>query len=548
MTIKRLLRSLAFITLGIVLFSIVQFVLSRKWFSPVDGDNHKYTFEEFYDITRDSEVQAIFLGPSHVFCGINPMMIYQDTGIATYDLASSAQPIEASRAILEDALSRSSPKCVFLDASNFFLKANGRFYFRRVLDNIAFSPAKIRLAFEYAMRYGEGREFSVFLGALLPIYEYHNRWEELSEIDFSDGMALNLYKKGGNSTAVRIKPAKVDVETMNAEDEQRLSQASVRDPKGGKETDDSTQTFAGREIKTASLEYLMEMKRMCDEAGVALYLFKIPTLEGSSGGWTRSKSNAIKEMCAEYDIPFLDLLYDYDLSLDWSTDTLDGGTHLNTNGARKVTAFMSAFLQDECGLKAEANRHYEADMPIYNDVDHYVELLTAQNMTTYLDMLSQLDDLCVFFSASKDMRDQLKPEDMAALNAFGMKTEFDKLAHGDAYIAIVDDGELIYEAYNNVKVGKEGELEDGLKYLLYSGGLYSDIDSMIRLGNKEYSLNDRGLNIVVVNKESHVILDRVCFDTSEQGEQLAARYDSPSVYLREYSDWRAREDYRRGIR
>ena len=542
--LRHFIRGLIFVGLGIVLLLYVQRVLGHKWFYPVDGNNHKYIFDEFYDITQDSDIQALFFGSSHVFAGVDPMAIYRDSGITAYDLATSTQPVEASCAILEDALKRARPRVVFLDASRMFRPGRGRKYYRRILDNMAFSPAKVRLALAYANRLGGEDKLGCFISGLFPIIDYHSRWSGLTETDFTFGARRNLFEKGCSFPLITFTPAGLDVAAMNAADGQA---GEAQDAGAADEADEEEEAPGAADyvVEPENLALVLEMKRMCEEAGAQLRLFKVPSLYDPrhySGAWTRSKSDAIRAVSETYGIPFLDLLYDVDLALDWRTDTLDGGKHLNSRGARKLSKYMAAYLRDACGLAGEANPHYEADLPVYNDVERAAELVCTRDMATYLAALSQMEDVSVFFCADSDMRACLKPEDMAALNAFGLRTDFDGMAKGDAFLAVVDGGTPVYEAAAAGLLEKEGETADGLRYRLTSGG-----KSDIRLDGTAYGMEHRGLNIVVYHKRAGTVLDRVCFDTAAKGSQAAMRKGAYG-YLHRYIDWRAGEDYRQGIR
>lgn len=541
---RRFLRSLIFVGLGMVLLLYAQRLLCHKWFYPVDGNNHKYTFDEFYDITGDSGIQAIFLGSSHVFAGVDPMAIYRESGITACDLATSTQPIEASCAILEDALKRARPRVVFLDASRMFRPGRGRKYYRRILDNMAFSPAKVRLAAAYAYRLGGAHKLDSFISAFFPILDYHSRWSELTETDLAFDAQRNLFEKGCTFPLIAVTPAGLDVEAMNGID---LQPGEAQDAGDEGEADESEELpgAADDEVRPENLALVLEMKRMCEAAGAQLRLFKVPSVYDPrrySGAWTRSKSEAIRALSAEYGIPFLDLLYDVDLGLDWRTDTMDGGKHLNTRGARKLAAYMTGYLRDACGLAGEANPHYEADLPVYGDVARIAELIGTRDMAPYLAALSQMEDVCVFFCADSDMRAHLKPEDMAALNAFGLETDFGGMADGDAYLAVVDGGVPVCEATSAGQLDRDGETVGGLRYQLASGG-----KAGIWLDGVAYGAERRGLNIVVYHKRAGTVLDSLCFDTATQGSQRAARKNAYG-YLHRYIDWRAGEDYRQGIR
>jgi hypothetical protein len=63
------------------------------------------------------------------------------------------------------------------------------------------------------------------------------------------------------------------------------------------------------------------------------------------------------------------------------------------------------------------------------------------------------------------------------------------------------------------RLSLQGVLTGGITYELVSAGLdYGDASS-IRLDGVEYSVNNRGLNFVVLDTETGEVVDSVCFDT-----------------------------------
>ena len=60
-------------------------------------------------------------------------------------------------------------------------------------------------------------------------------------------------------------------------------------------------------------------------------------------------------------VPYVDLnLMAKDLGMNWETDTMDGGDHLNINGAKKVTAYLGAYLKRNYALTDfRENRMYQ---------------------------------------------------------------------------------------------------------------------------------------------------------------------------------------------
>ena len=50
-------------------------------------------FYDFYNTLEKDTVDVLCVGSSHVYCGINPVQLYNDYGIAAYDLAAGSQAV-----------------------------------------------------------------------------------------------------------------------------------------------------------------------------------------------------------------------------------------------------------------------------------------------------------------------------------------------------------------------------------------------------------------------------------------------------------------------
>ena len=76
-----------------------------------------------------------------------------------------------------------------------------------------------------------------------------------------------------------------------------------------------------------------------------------------------ARHDAIAAYAKENGLQYLDLnTAGSGLGFDWKTDTSDGGTHLNTSGARKVTNYLGAYLQKNYALK---DRRGETDWTLW---------------------------------------------------------------------------------------------------------------------------------------------------------------------------------------
>lgn len=58
-------------------------------------------------------------------------------------------------------------------------------------------------------------------------------------------------------------------------------------------------------------------------------------------------------------------------------------------------------------------------------------------------------------------------------------------------------------------------MDADISYSVVSAGYDCGCVSSIIIDGKEYSINSRGINIVIYNNETNQVVDTVCFDTSE---------------------------------
>lgn len=74
------------------------------------------------------------------------------------------------------------------------------------------------------------------------------------------------------------------------------------------------------------------------------------------------------------------------------------------------------------------------------------------DLIPYLEKLGDWENVSVFFSASDDMMLNLSPESRQALNDFGLQTNFDTLSYSDSFLAVKENGKVVYEASSNQRL------------------------------------------------------------------------------------------------
>lgn len=135
-----------------------------------------------------------------------------------------------------------------------------------------------------------------------------------------------------------------------------------------------------------------------------------------------------------------------------------------------------------------------------DDVDSYIRSL-ATNKDKYIYVVAVRDTPGI--SLSEEMADRLK-------NALGIKQDLAQ-KHWKSYAAVIDEGKVVFEQIADKKIEKKlsvNEIEIGIT----SAALNVGNVARIRVADKDYAVNKRGLNIVVIDKENKTAYDSVCLD------------------------------------
>lgn len=332
------------IILTLVMSSIVLWGVSKifipKWITH-DDNMMSYIIKGFYKEPKNS-LDIIFTGNSDVYRGISPMELYNETGITSYNFVSAGQRMWIAYPMLEEALKTQNPKIVFFNVDEvFFTHTASVGNYHKVYDNLPFGITKIKGVFDSSYDKSKFEKMSHFM----PIFAYHSRYSELTKDDFKYAFYDYTNVTKGLDLVAFHKPYIDDVDYM-------------------KYTDEVTP------IPDTNKEYLDKMVKLCNDNDVEFVLMEVP----SADSWNYKKSNAISNYANENNLKFIDFnLVLQEMNFDWSTDTSDGGDHLNIYGAEKVTKYLADYLKDNYDFKS-----HKDDRKYSKWIDEYKKYLDVK--------------------------------------------------------------------------------------------------------------------------------------------------------------------------
>ena len=528
---KTIIRSILFLIPGIILFCCIQNVVRYKWEAYLqDPEYSGHVFSELAELKKESvEIQAFFLGTSHGRYGIDPMQIYDDYGIVTYNLSTCAQPIEGSYYLLKNLIHDFHPKIIFFDASGLFTERREDSHHHIILDNIGYNPERFEYAVEYA-KLSDDASFDIkrFKDAIFPFYQYHSRWKSLQNYDFSPKDQFNFFLKGYflvNSNG----SAEANLQGINEiayKNNRNYGFTYILSDDKPVETLIDKGLIYAPEVSERNYDYLKRMDSLCNENGIQLVLMKIHAInypQYYNGTWTEIKSEMVKNISAQLRIPFLDLLYDYDLQIDWATDSVDSGAHLNYKGVRKISDFLGNYLANRTNAVPMGNAEYEKDLAQYYQMSFFSGIQTTSSFKDYLRLIGGLSGKTILISADDDMRSSLDEEGISLLHELGLKSDFEHMQYSDAYIAVINNGKVEYEAVSNRRIEYETMIGNDVPCKITSAGWMVGNESQILINGTNVSGEKRGINIVVFDNESGLVWDSVSFDTWASADPAGER-------------------------
>ena len=531
--VLNIFKPILFLTVGIVMFLIIQQIFIPNY---EVNENVNHIIDGF-DALDDDSIDYLILGASGPEFGIIPTKIYGDVGICGYNLATSEQCLETSYILLKRVLRKQKPEVIFLDSASLFFVENSSAVttMRCVMDNLPFDKDRMELA----IAYGKHKTGDGFVSALFPIIKYHTRWTELSNQDFKSKSNGAYYTMGywiesrisGNSyTTLQY----INDASKILNEENRIIISALNEIQVNKIT---IPAYTSK-ISEDNLKNLQSIKELCDEYSVKLSLITTPNMDLPQlykGAITETKRNMIIEVSNELDIDYYDMLYDYDAGIDWNKDTCDGGHHLNIRGAEKYTELFENILTNNFNVLPKENSLFDQQLLKFENAHTIAMLQTEQDLPKYLEMINEnKSNLTVLIAACDDYIEGMSLDVYNKFKSLGLPL-IREGTYRDAYVGVLDKGEAKYEAVSGRKISYNENLNN-LSLKLNSAGWNVGPSCEININGKNYAIGGRGLNIVVFDNESGLVIDSVRFDTNVPGNNVYRNNGYSNEYLRAYEE------------
>ncbi len=417
----------------------------------------------------ENSIEVLFIGSSTMFCTADPLVLYEEYGITSYDFGSSAQPFELSLLYMQEALKTQKPKVIMLEVLSIGneLDTNKADNLNYGLTDLPFSKEKAAGIYDM-FRQDKGAGLSY----LIPMVQYKDRWQELTREDFTDkesGYDPRNYTKGAYTPDL-VAASPLDFSSYYEEE-----------------------PFA---IPEQNLEIFDRMVKLCEENDIALVLFKSPNV-----GWNIGQTKAVQALCEEYDLPFIDFFsLMEELGIDPAADFRDN-SHLNRYGSRKASVYLGEYLTQryDLGNYLATDSINSWDIALENRAHDRAneQVGNMQGLPDYMGALPY-EGHTIAFSATGNTENMAGfLQELAA--AFGVDQE--EILKGGSFV--VRDGQCISGLVGTSD--SSWRWEEGFDSFLLTG--YS-----ITYNREMYQLVDNGITILVYDHTWERLVDVAGFD------------------------------------
>lgn len=440
-----------------------------------------YPLKNFYREPKNS-IDVMCFGSSHVFENINTGTLWDEYGIASFDLCGSVQPLWNTYYYMKEALKYQTPRVMVLDVY-------------RVLEENDFTDSSRIIKNTYGLKLSKDKINAIKISApkeewlnyLLEYPTYHSRYTDITSADFLPylGAANRKYWKGFG-----INTGRTELERPDG-----LNHITER-----------------MELSDKTREYLEKIIALSKSSDIPLLLIVAPYQANESD---QKKYNEVARIAEANNIPFINynLLYD-EIGLDFSSDFADNN-HLNHIGNIKFTKYLAQYLKSNYEIPdRRGNASYQSYDIMSEDCRqriYNVGVRAVGDIGTYLQKLQNKHYLVIYALTGNYKAQENYADVKNQLLKYGINPDS---AECNA-VWIVQDQELLYTSCNE-KVyiwHKDVGINDTLAVRSES----EESAPVINLNRTEYMIKNSGINICVYDTFLGTLVETACFPVGSGG-------------------------------
>ena len=297
--IKRIVNIFIVIVIIFLCLSTINIITERQ--------SARTRFADFFESNQEYDV--LFFGSSHMLHAVNPMQLWKEYGLRSYNFAGPATWVPGSYWLFRNAINYHKPQIAVLEVFNASVNIEHQdiSMLHNTFDAFPLSYTKFLGICELVQDKAKREEL------LIPFSLYHSRWEEIQSADIDSALKIRVESvhKGAQFLVDIYKDATyIDIEYK------------------------PTTT----ENLTDSQKYVLRFIETCKSFNIIPVLLYVPYDVQINEDW-------INPIISELNIYYLDMYGHLNDYINYKTDFADRA-HLNFLGDHKTTNEIGVFLSE----------------------------------------------------------------------------------------------------------------------------------------------------------------------------------------------------------
>ncbi len=332
------------------------------------------------------QASVLFFGTSQGGCGINPLMVWDQAGISSYNFCIRGQYIGTTWYTMQDVFNRCSPQIAVLDFESLerpedFLTISNRLFSLPLI-------ADQRLRFKMYREIIDDEMIYYF-----PFFRYHNRWKEITRND-----DRKLYTVLG---------CEARYETQKDQESLPEYMDEPEEPMGEREQG-----------------YLEKILALTREKGCKLILLDMPCYSKPE---YEAKTAWVRNWASCQNIPVIEANQPTAfLEMGLTCEDFADDMHLNLKGQEKLSGYLGEWLSANCQLPDERETEFGSTFETLIQKDRALHaerrLQLAEDIQSLADCLLQ-SDTTTAISLTGNYREN-EETDWPALKSLGLSREW----------------------------------------------------------------------------------------------------------------------------
>lgn len=363
--IKNVIINILFVILLVLAICGTSFVLEDK--SIINKNKDFFNQDEDFDV--------LFFGSSHSELFFNPMILWKQYGIVSYNFGNPEEGIPVSYWLMKNAIEIHKPKIIVFDVS---MIGNGSVYsgedhLHYALDSFPLSKLKLDAANDLL------NDTSEKLSLLFTIGYNHSRWKEISK-------PKNNFVKGSFSYG--------DWHTKGCKS---FEQHPI------------TYEFSSVGKESQDIEYIDKIIELCKDNDIELVLTANPFICPME---KQELINSVEMLALRKNVTFVNLIK-INRIIDYNIDLYDK-EHVNQSGLNKMSIYWGSYLvtnyelQDHRG-DSKYYKLWEKEYEDFQQLKYESMWWLTDNIEEFLQMLHDKDfDVSIFVGAESQVYMQSK--------------------------------------------------------------------------------------------------------------------------------------------